>query len=526
MWRRILIGAAVTLAVLLAVGLWAAGPLLSPTLRDRIVATLGERFGGNAELKDLQVRSLPRPRLTGGGLVIRHRGRMDLPPLIEIERFEVDAGWVGLLRRPRHMSSVHLYRLRLHIPPKSAGSAFPRQAPWRPGVSDQAPSDRASSPKPTPVIVDRIVSTDATLSIAPKESWKPPRVFALRSLDMTSVALDRPMAFSATLTNPKPPGEITTKGSFGPWVPREPADTPVRGEYTLTKADLGVFKGIAGILSSTGTYDGVLERITVKGETTTPDFQLTAARNPVALKTRFVAIVDGTNGNTELQPVVASFLESTIVARGGVIRTPDKRGRVVSLDAEIDKARIEDLLRLAVKGEKPLMTGSAKVRTRLVIPPGEEDVVDKLELDGTFHIASATFTDVDVQKTLAGLSHRARGRPREAVRGGSVVSDLKGRFAMHDGRMRFSELTFATPGATVRLAGSYAVEAEQIDFRGTLRMQAKPSQTVTGFKSVLLKVVDPLFHKRGAGTVIPIYIRGSRDRPSFGLDVGRVLSRE
>jgi AsmA-like C-terminal region len=521
MRRRIPIGAVVTLAVLLGVGLWAAGPLLSPTLRDRIVATLGERFGGNAELKDLQVRILPRPRVTGGGLVIRHRGRMDLPPLIEVERFEADAGWVGLLRRPRHITSIRLHRLRLHIPPKSAGSPFRRQPP-----STSSTPTQASSPKPTPVIVDRIVSTDATLSIAPKVSWKPPRVFALRSLDMTSVALDRPMAFSATLTNPKPPGEITTKGSFGPWAPREPADTPVRGEYTFTKADLGVFKGIAGILSSTGTYDGVLERIRVKGETATPDFQLTAARNLVALKTTFVAIVDGTNGNTELQPVVASFRRSTIVARGGVIRTPDKRGRVVSLDAAIDKARIEDLLRLAVKGEKPLMTGGAHVRTRLVIPPGEEDIVDKLELDGTFHIASATFTDVDVQKTLAGLSQRARGRPSEAVRGDSVVSDLKGRFTMRDGRIRFSELTFAIPGATVRLAGSYAIKAEQLDFRGTLRMQAKVSETVTGFKSVLLKVIDPLFRKRGAGAEVPIHISGSRHKPSFGLDVGRVLSRE
>jgi len=40
-----------------------------------------------------------------------------------------------------------------------------------------------------------------------------------------------------------------------------------------------------------------------------------------------------------------------------------------------------------------------------------------------------------------------------------------------------------------------------------------------------LKVVDPLFNKRGGGSAIPIHIRGRRDDPEFGLDVRRVFRR-
>jgi hypothetical protein len=60
-----------------------------------------------------------------------------------------------------------------------------------------------------------------------------------------------------------------------------------------------------------------------------------------------------------------------------------------------------------------------------------------------------------------------------------------------------------------------------MDFHGTLRMQAKLSQTMTGFKSLLLKPVDPFFRKGGAGAVLPIKITGTRQNPSFGLELRR-----
>ena len=276
------------------------------------------------------------------------------------------------------------------------------------------------------------------------------------------------------------------------------------------------------MLTSKGRFGGELGSISVDGTTTTPDFRLTLAGNPVPLETKYQATVDGTNGNTWLTPVTARLLDSTIVARGGIVRTEDTRGREVTLDVVIEQARIEDFLKLAVKGTQPLMTGQARITTRLRIPPGDEDVVRKLELDGTFHIAQAKFTSVDVQRSIGTLSQRGRGR-HDAAPGTSTLSDLLGTFRLRDGRLSFSSLQFAVPGAVVRMAGSYGLEDEQLDFRGTLRLQASLSQTVGGVKSIFLKLIDPFFRKNGAGAELPIKVDGARDKPKFGLDTRKLL---
>ena len=86
--------------------------------------------------------------------------------------------------------------------------------------------------------------------------------------------------------------------------------------------------------------------------------------------------------------------------------------------------------------------------------------------------------------------------------------------------MHFSDLSFLVPGASVTLDGTYGLADGRIDLSGNARLQAKLSQTTTGFKSFLLKAVDPFFSKKGAGTVLPIKITGTRDSPSFGLNLG------
>jgi hypothetical protein len=56
-------------------------------------------------------------------------------------------------------------------------------------------------------------------------------------------------------------------------------------------------------------------------------------------------------------------------------------------------------------------------------------------------------------------------------------------------------------------------------------MDAKISQTQSGLKRLLLKVVDPIFTKDGGGSALPIKITGKRDAPDVGLDMGRVFHR-
>ena len=49
---------------------------------------------------------------------------------------------------------------------------------------------------------------------------------------------------------------------------------------------------------------------------------------------------------------------------------------------------------------------------------------------------------------------------------------------------------------------------------------------VHGWKSILLKPVDPLFEKGKAGMVIPIRISGIGDKPVFKVEISKVLRRK
>ena len=77
----------------------------------------------------------------------------------------------------------------------------------------------------------------------------------------------------------------------------------------------------------------------------------------------------------------------------------------------------------------------------------------------------------------------------------------------------------------MHLAGKYGIEDESLDFAGTVYLDAKISETMTGYKRLLLKLADPLFKRKGGGSAIPIKITGTRKDPSFGLDAGRLFKK-
>ena len=156
------------------------------------------------------------------------------------------------------------------------------------------------------------------------------------------------------------------------------------------------------------------------------------------------------------------------------------------------------------------------VRTKIVIPPGHRDVVDKLILARVRCLECSL--KVSIQDKVETLS-RGQGETDDNESDGDVASNLKGSFQLKDGVMEFSEISFGVPGALIQLHGTYGLRSEEIDFHGTARMEAKLSEMTTGFKSFLLKAVDPFFKKGKAGAVIPIKITGTRKQPAFGLDL-------
>jgi hypothetical protein len=331
------------------------------------------------------------------------------------------------------------------------------------------------------------------------------------------------MPFIATLTNPIPAGEIATKGTFGPWVKGAPGLTPVSGRYSFGHADLNTIKGIGGILQSLGEFSGHLEEIDVRGTTSTPDFSIDVGGTPLPLTTTFHAVVDGTNGNTYLKQVDGKLEETPISASGAIESQPGVKGRTVKLDVKIIDGRIQDVLKLAVRAPKPVMTGRIALQGLLVLPPGEAKVIDRLRFDGRFALEHTQFTDPAVRDKLAELSRRAQGKkPDEPI--GRITSDMHGRFVLKNGTIRFEPLGFDLPGADIQLAGIYHLKSQSLDFSGTLSMDATISKAAGGgIKGFFLKAVDPIFKKHGKGAVIPITITGPRQDPKFGVQWGKVF---
>ncbi len=483
-----------------------------PILKKRVIETLSNRFQGRVELATLDVSVFHGLEVSGSGLKIF--GATDpnphapgVQPLISLERFHFHTGIRNLFRPTAHVETVYVEGMELNVPPKEERRAF---------------NQMRSKTQKMSVFVDNFVCKDTKLLINTLNPDKEPLEFDIGDLKMWDIGPGLPMRFDATLLNPKPVGNIHSTGLFGPFHEKSPRDTPVQGDYSFSDANLGTLKGIGGILSSTGKYEGTLSSIVVDGKTDTPDFRITRSGHPVPLHTDFHAIVDGTSGDTYLKPVRATLLHSSFTAKGSVTRMRNRHGHDIELDVVLDHAQIEDLLRLGVRTDPPVMSGPVEMKTKLGLPPGEEDVADRLRLDGNFRVSRAHFSNPKIQTKLDLLSLRTQGKIKQAPKdaGPDVPVDLEGSFSLKDGSLSFSPLYFSVPGTYVEMAGSYTLDGQTFDFHGKALLDARLSQMTVGWKSILLKPVDRFFSKDGVGTEVPIRINGTQSEPHFALDFG------
>jgi hypothetical protein len=496
----------VFLSILLA--LWGLGSRIHAMVRERAQTILQTHFASKVEFSNFEVSLYPRARLTIRQLALRHHGRTDIPPLIQVRAVTMTANVINLLRAKPRIAFVDLEGLQIHIPPRQPGDDSLIQR-----------TDRDLAQK-YPALIEDMRADDAIIVILRAQPEKPPREFPIHRLELHNLSFDRPAAFHATLTNSVPAGEIETTGEFGPWQADAPSKSIAIGQYKFQNADLGTLNGLRGILSSEGNFSGPLDYLNVDGTTDTPDFCLRTADHPIALHTQFSAVVDGTNGDTYLNKVEARFRHTTILASGKIEDAdPEVKGKTILLDAISQDARVEDLIRLAVKTDQPIMTGVASLKAKISIPEGKSDLMERLRIQGEFRIADGQFTTGQIQEKVDTLSRKSQGQPK-AMEINSVASEMAGKFQVRNAAVNFSNLNFDVAGASVNLRGTYNLDGGGLDFHGRLVMQAKLSQTTTGAKSFFLKALDPFFKGENAGTVLPIKITGTKDNPAFAYDRG------
>jgi len=350
--------------------------------------------------------------------------------------------------------------------------------------------------------------------------------FDIQELKLKSVSQNQPLTYEVALHNSLPPGEIQSHGQFGPWNSEHPGETPLRGEYTFKDGDLGVFKGIAGTLSSDDKFQGILKHIEAGGSIDIPNFEVTHTRHSVHLKTQFHAFVDGTNGDVQLERVNAALLKTTILGRGEIASKPGEHGKTASLDFTVNDGRIQDVLWLFVRAPKPPFIGTVNFRAHVILPPGDHPFLQRVRLTGDFGIAGGQFTKTSTQETIDDFSQRASGEKPEDKKpedkkdeDDTAISKLSGHVELRNATANLSDFAFVVPGASATMHGTYQLETHKIDLHGILKSEAELSKMSSGFKSVLLKPFNGLFKKKHAGAVVAVHLVGTYEDPQPGVDI-------
>jgi hypothetical protein len=416
--------------------------------------------------------------------------------LIEIQKLRVRGGYLAMLRR--HVPRIIADGAHVFVPAFGSNETFNTQH--------------------SNTVVDELIANGSFVEFEPKEPHKEPFRFNVQEARFTGLQWASPLSYHLKFHNPTPPGEISADGKFGPWTKNHPEQTPFSGDYTFQHADLGVYGGIRGILSSKGRFDGQLKEIKVSGTTDTPDFQVKSSGNKFDLSTKFEASVDGQNGDTTLKTVDVHFGGTTLLAHGRVGRTEGQKGKFTRIQISSVQGRIQDILGLFTSDGAP-MSGQAALQLTAELPDSSEPFLHRVRVDGTFSIDSGTFSKAKTQRGVDELSAGARGQNKDHPP--DVVSDLKGKVALIDQVAHFSNVSFTIPGAHAQMHGTYSVtEPYRINLHGQMRVDTRISKTTSGVKSFLLKIMDPIFKKKKKGEIVPVHIQGTYDKPDFGLDLG------
>lgn len=478
----------------------AAGALLAvkwPFTRARVIARLQQATATSVQIGSFQEEYFPHPGCLARQVTFQQSGGHQ--PLMTIQTLVIRGSFFGLFSK--HVALVRADGTHIVLPALRAGLSL--------GGHNQSGT-----------IVDQLIADGTVLDIQPKNAGGRPAHFLLRQFRLRGLGGNRALSFQAEMENPKPPGVITASGSFGPWKMGSAASTAVEGRYSFRHADLSVFRGIAGTLSSDGAFRGSFRDLQVQGSANVSDFEAANSGHKFHLRGQFHALVNVTDGDVTLEQAVARLGHTTVVARGRIAPAQTGQGKTASLDLAVQDGLIEDVLLLFVKDRRAPLMGITSFGARITLPPGQGAFLRKAQLAGQFGIGGAHFTNPRTETSLTNLSRRARGHKDQgepAEDPARVLSDLRGQVLLKNGLATFSNLQFAVPGARAQMHGTYNLINQRINLRGLLYMEAKLSHATSGIKSFLLKALGPFLKSNHRNEVLPVAVTGTYDHPSYHL---------
>lgn len=485
----IVVAAVVTICI-------AAAILLAkwPFSRDKITRDLENATQGSVSIRKFHSTFFP-PGCVAENVSISHSRMLHTSSPVSIDRLVFRTSYPNLLKK--HIAVVEARNVSAVV-----GVA---------GKTGSAPPQAISG---SGAIIDKLEIIGGSIAVKRRQG-EAPLVFQIRKAAFSTPGQHSAVPFEITLQNPEPPGDLSVKGSFGPWNHQHALLTPIAGSYTFSRADLANLGGIAGTLNSTGTFTGPIAQLQIAGAITVSNFETKKAEHELPLSMKFGATVETRNDTVQFNHVTAQLQDSVIDSDGTILRANGSTR--TTADLSVPKGRIQDFLFLLLRQPRPPMTGAFTFNGKAVLPSGSASFQQRVQLTGDFGIDAGKFTNPKTQHKIESLSETAEGEPNDTPE--SVVSDLRGHVELKNGTFTLTHLSFHAPGGVAKLQGTYNLLTKEIDLHGKILTQAALSHETTGFKSFLLKIIGPFLKKnhRG-GAVIPVSITGTYPHAIYKTD--------
>jgi hypothetical protein len=529
--KRWLVALAVVAPLLAAGGSFAA--LHWPYRQAKIEQLLHGVLGCKVELTGYARTYIPHPGFVATGIHLWRTTPSGDEPLGSIQTFAVEGRWEDLLLLKHRVHRIEISGLHLIVPPKAAmkPGAQPGGSPNPPSIpSRNSPSQPSRNPAPPPQAqtatsftgptteVDLLRMHDSVLDIRRLHGGF--YSLPIRSLQIAGLKKGRAMDYRVDLENPLPHGHVTADGSFGPIDPKNFGTTPVSGEFTFNPIDLQSIGNLRGSMAATGKFKGALQAIHAEATSKSSDFAI-ADGQPTPVRGSIQCIVNGIQGDVLISRAELSSGQTTVAAHGSVAG----HHKITELEFAIAHGRAEDVLRPFLHDQVPIRGPIALHGHAHLDPPGKP-FLERLRVAGSFDVPSEQVTNPGVRNTLSSFSRRMENnRPHRAPHQApdtnqDVLTSLQGPASIRDGIASSSRLIFTLPGASAALHGTYSFHGDKVHLVGMLKMDAGISHATTGWKSILLKLVSPVFRrKHHEGSKIPIAVVGTPGHYHVTTDV-------
>src|SRR5262245_46509388 len=200
--KKFWIAASIVVAAVLIILSIAAASMkrrFDPYIRQQVREFLEKRFDSEVEIGDLQIELpnmsslrllLSRRRgayagIRGETIVLRHKGRRDVPPLFRIQSINFVVDLSTLFDKRKSVMNIIMDGMEINIPPKESWLPF------------DVPSGVGTNSWEKGILIEEIVIQNSHVSILPKDPAKHPLTFDLHQIVFRSVARETSMSYEA-----------------------------------------------------------------------------------------------------------------------------------------------------------------------------------------------------------------------------------------------------------------------------------------------------------------------------------------